>query len=1019
MSDDSMAGFRCWSAERLARTVFSDIGQLTGDVEGVLLAAHTPVMLEHKRGPEFSTEGSGEAHVREALLQHVGDLDRNTLVAVTGGSGSGKSHVVRWVHAHVPRNDPAFHVLYVPRAVQTLRELLRRIIDGLPGVDGSALMDRVDAAISSVKPGELQARLVNEMKIALDWNLEDRSSVDGETPDEAAAREDRNSLLGFRNSVSGGRVDGLASLIDVPKIKDRLLRADGHLSSLVLSYFAERSRRDDNDEIFKPEDLPLRERGVRQSLASAPELAELWDIIQRQPDDALALLEEALRVALPRTVGLQSSNGDTLHSLFRESRKALRQQGKELILIFEDLAQFGLVDGELYDQFVTQPGEDLAPLRVVFAVTDGAYARMERTVRTRVAHEFRVGDSALAEPNTFVGRYLNLARVGRERTEGLWESRDEAVTDSSWMANACDMNEQGVPCQFREKCHAAFGFVDIGGLGEVGLYPYNETALSRALAHIGSDPTPRDVIDDCVLTNLQEADGNIEAGHYPHERTRQLFDFKVTKAKDALQARHPSSDPERNYRALVIWGDEEALPSGILEAFDLDGEAGPITPPNRRREEGHERKSPGDLPNPLLPLFQWQVGEELSESEVEYYRGTLRLLTVERLNLDQHLLHIYSGRGQEILDGIFNVTSFDIEGGRGRVIGDQGVRISLVRKAEDMRVMAAARWFCDHGHFEPTRGQWQWPEGYEPDQLLLELESHLDFWAASVRDKFLDVSGGSKLACQALVLGALTLAATGQAISPSASTVDILRAQSSGVLPPSSAWQPVALVASEICLKLKAAEYVGEFAAVRQGETGQPMLIDPCPLDEALTQGLVDPLRALSEVGECRADPVLALAAQQLLQAIEGAQDAERAVMQSALEETSALLEDQSPRSVALAAESVARDANHAGLFRPSAGYGEFGRMIEVLSAAESPNGLTNVSSGSVVLGQPAIRETVQLSKALEFVKRAMDETCAECERGKGSAGDVSHLKSEVKSHVQELERLVAYLGPEWADDGQ
>jgi hypothetical protein len=1009
---ESMAGFRCWSAETLSRTVFSDIGQLTGDVDGVLLAAHTPVMLEHKRGPELATGGSGEEHVLEALLQSVGDLDRNTLVAVTGGSGSGKSHVVRWVHAHVPQSDPAFHVLYVPRAVQTLRELLRRIIDGLPGVDGSALMDRVDAAISSVKPGELQARLVNEMKIALDWTLEDRGPADGESVDEAALREDRNSLLGFRDSASGGRVDGLASLMDVPKIKDRLLRPDGHLSSLVHSYFDERSRRDDNDEIFTREDLPLRERGVRQALAGRPELAELWDIIQRQPDDALALLEEALRVALPRTVGLQSTNGDTLDSLFRESRKALRLQGRELILIFEDLAQFGLVDGELYDQFVTQPGEDLAPLRVVFAVTDGAYARMERTVRTRVVHEFRVGDSALADSRTFVGRYLNLARVGRERTERLWELRDEAVTDSSWMANACDMNEQGVPCPFRDKCHASFGHVDIDGLGAVGLYPYNETALRRALTHIGSDPTPRNVIDDCVLTNLQEADGNIAARRYPHERTRQLFDFKVRKAKDALQAQHPSKDPERNYRALVIWGDEEALASAVLEAFDLDGEAGPPPPPVTTAGGG-EPPPRKDFPNPLLPLFQWQVGEELAESEVSYYRETLRRLTVERLNLDQQLLHVHSGRGGEILSAIFNVSSFDIEGSRGRVIGDQGVRLTLSREPVHMRVMAAARWFRDHGHFVPSLGKWPWPEGYEPDQLLLELECHLDRWAGQVRDKFLEVSGGSKLASQAIVLRAVALAAAGQEISPSASAAEILRARSAGGLPPSEVWQPVELAASEIARTLKAGEYVGEFAAVRQGETGQPQLIDPCPLDEALTQGLADPLGALSEVVDSRADPVLALAAQQLLKAVEAALGAEAAVMERAARETTALLEQHSPGSVALAAESVARDANHAGLFRPAAGYGEFGRMIEILAVAELPEALVDASASSVVLGQPAIRATVRMHKAIAYVSRCMDETRVECERGKGSAGDVSQLKSEVNAHVHALAKLVADLGPE------
>ncbi len=207
----------------------------------------------------------------------------------------------------------------------------------------------------------------------------------------------------------------MADLLDEPLINRALLRPEGRLSQLVASYFNETSRRDDNEEIFTAEDLPIRERGVLGALQNRPALYELWNLIRHSPDDALALLEEALRVALPDTLGLRSPNGETLDALFRTSRKALKAEGQELVLIFEDLAQFGLVDGELYNQFATPPGEDLAPLRVVFAITDGPFNRMERTVRTRMDHEFQVNGSALAKPEQFVGRYLNLVRVGRGR----------------------------------------------------------------------------------------------------------------------------------------------------------------------------------------------------------------------------------------------------------------------------------------------------------------------------------------------------------------------------------------------------------------------------------------------------------------------------------------------------------------------------------------------------------------------------------------------------------------------------
>ena len=1010
MTAATMSAFRCWSAEKVGRTVFSDIGALSGDADAVFLAAHTPIQLEHRKGPELSANGSGEDQVLAALTSRVGDLERNTLVAVTGASGSGKSHVVRWVHSHLLTDDPSYHVLYVPRAIQTLRELLRRIIDGLPGVEGSELMKRVDEAISSVKPGELQARLVNEIKLALDWTLEDRAPFDGETLSEAAIREDRNSMLGDKDPETGGRQDGLADLLELPQFQDALLRPEGRLSLLVQSYFDERSRRDDS-EIFTPADLPLKERGIRAALSGRRNLADLWELVTRNPEDALALLEEALRVALPKTVGLRSAGGETLDSLFRASRKALRKQGRDLVLVFEDLAQFGLVDGELYDQFVTPPGDELAPLRVLFAITDGPYQRLERTVRTRVEHEFHVGGSALSDPEAFVGRYLNLVRIGREKTQNLWRSRVAKQPGGFWMANACNTIEQGQPCRFRDMCHDAFGVVTIDGLGDIGLYPFNHVALRRAITHLGDNPTPRDVLDTCVSTVLMEADVHIEAGDYPHERTRQQFDFKVRMAKDALQTAHPSPDPERTYRALVIWGDELPLPVGLLTAFSLDGTpASPRpTPLVAGPKVDKERKA---LPNPLQPLFQWQAGGELPEGDVTYYRDTLRRLTLDRLQLDEYLTHIHSGRGKEILDRLFNVTSFAIEGARGRQAGPQSLRFSITRGAEDVQVLAASRWFREHGHFDSTQARIEWPQGYDPAQLAVQLEARLDKWAAEVRTAFLSLTGGSRIAEQAVGLRAIALAASGRKPDDIATTTAVLRHPVDHPATASSAWAEVDDLALSVIATIKADDYVGEFAAVRQGDSGSPQLIDPQPLDAAIRFFLENPLDALNAVTKSEADPVLAQAAQRLQAKLISAAPNEAVAASKSNATVHDLLEGQSPGSVGKQAEEVGQLAKDAGVFRPADKYMEFRAATAIVSglaaAAELP--MKGSEVGAVLQAQHAARETYRLAASLRLIQQVMEATNRECKRV-GAGGDVLKIRKEVRALVAELAQLANSLG--------
>lgn len=1016
---ETMAKFRCWSAESVARTVFSDIGALAGDADAVFLAAHTPVNLKQEKGRELKASASGEAQVLEALTSRVGDLERNTLVAVTGGSGSGKSHVVRWVHSHLDRQDPRYRVLYVPRAVQTLRDLLRRIIEGLPGVEGSTLMDRVDHALSNVRPGELQERLVNEIQIALNWRLDDSAPFDGETPDEAAAREDRNNMLGIRNRETGGREAGLAELIDIREFKETLLRPDGHLSQLVHSYFDETSRRDDNEQIFTTDDLPLKARGVQGALRGNRDLLELWQLVRQTPTDALELLEQALRVALRRVVGLDAKSGDTLDSLFRESRRALREQGQELILIFEDLAQFGLVDGELYDQFVTQPGNDLAPLRVVFAVTDGAYGRMERTVRTRVEYEFRVDGSALADPAQFMARYLNLVRVGREETLEHGESTARRRDGEHWMVNACDTREQGRPCRFRDRCHAAFGSVAVEGLGDVGLYPYNASALDRAYQNLGGNPTPRDVLDECVSTILVEADSHIAEGDYPHARTWTQFKHVTSMAKDVLIAAHPSSDPERNYRTLVIWGNEAALDTSVLEAFSLD-------PPPMRRPQGEAPKRAvttrpalprpeQELPNPLLPLFQWQNGDSLPQADADYYRDALRNLVADRLNLDQYLVNAYRGQGKELLESLFNRTSINIEGARGRVADQaKSVVFELHRTADDVQLLAAAHWFRDHGHFDTSRPKWQWPTGYDPVDLMLSLEVRLDAWASVVRERLLNEAGGSRIAQLAVGVRAVALAVSGQDISQLGSATDVLRSPTMGGVPASQPWLAADAAALRAVSALKTEEYIGDFAAVRQGADGQPQLVDPNELDDAISAFLSDPEANLSEAANSTVFPAVAQHARQLLDAVRASAEATIGSAQQAHEAAVRMLQGHTPLQIARLAEEVGTDARNAGFFRPTDKWHEFLQAVNVLNAATQPDVETapGGSLAGVIREQKALRDLDRLANALSFVEHAMTETKRESERSGTTAGDVSRLQAAVKEELAELAAIMKALGP-------
>ena len=795
----------------------------------------------------------------------------------------------------------------------------------------------------------------------------------------------------------------------------------------MASYYDETSRRDDSAEAFGEEDLPVRAAGIRRALSSRPDLLELWGMVTSDPKDALSLLEDALRQAVPATLGLRSNTGgDTLDGLFRRSRQILKSENRELVLIFEDLTQFGLVDGELYDQFATAPSEDSAPLRVVFAVTSGAFDRMDKTVSTRVTDVFEVGGSALSEPQKFVGRYLNLVRVGGTRTRELWSAGGEHEAPT-WMENACSTRNQGQPCEFLETCHSSFGKVEIDGLGDVGLYPYSAPALRRAMDHLGDDGTPRLVLDECISTNLIEADARIADGTYPHPRVDYRFDRHVTISRDVLVQDVPAAEKDRVYRARLYWGDERPLPRGIEEAFSLPvaGDAAePATTPapdsSSATSDAPDTKVPPSshtAPSPLEPLWHWQNGATMIEDEANYYRTTLLALTQSRLQLDQSLVHIFNGRGKALLGRLLNQTSFFIEAGRGAGAGKESIRFDIKPTTETVRLLVAARWFREHGHFVPEQGNWTWPAGFKPDELMIELETQLDHWAEATRKKFLEVSGGSAIARDAVGLRAAALLAVGHDVTELRSTADVLARTSAPARQPSDAWAGVQ-AAAEQALGLKTEEYVAEFAAVRQGSTGGPQLVDTLELDEALAAWLADPLAALERIEALKPEPDLTLQARKMLTAMKAAERAERREIQEAATTLLRGLEEASPAAVADRALQIGDTAKGAGYFRPPEAWGSFRRAIEVLEeqGEESvPLTALQVRAGVAgpLLAQWQGRRAIRMSKALGVVMKVLAATAAECRRGDDGAGDVGSLRDAVKGQVAELDDTVKSLAGE------
>src|ERR1022692_1519942 len=312
---DALRNFCCWQAPTVQRTIFGDIGALATEADAVFLAAHAQIPIRRDKGTP--AEGQGEAEILSALLGELGLAERNTVMAITGPVGTGKSHAVRWLRAHLPADPARYRTIYVPRDVSTLRELLGRILDEMPGKKAKEAARQIDEAVGQKPEDQLKTALIDNLREVLAHELPDKGPGDPEI---------RRFLLGQRADHNAIRRDGLSAVLHNLTIIEHLSRDDGTVTAAIRSLRAQHTGRDEDYPKFSPADLPIQVPGIRRKLDHGP--LAVWNSIIRDPEPAVKLLDEALKRAIPMTMGI--APGITLDGIFRETREILRNEGTDL-----------------------------------------------------------------------------------------------------------------------------------------------------------------------------------------------------------------------------------------------------------------------------------------------------------------------------------------------------------------------------------------------------------------------------------------------------------------------------------------------------------------------------------------------------------------------------------------------------------------------------------------------------------------------------------------------------------------
>ncbi|QYN37790.1 ATP-binding protein [Pseudonocardia sp. DSM 110487] len=582
----------CWDRQQVTATIATEA---VSPSKPVFFATHTPLRIQRtgKDGVRSDTPGPtvDEAEVARDFLTRD-PVNGALLMPVIGQSGTGKSHLVRWVKERMPESDRR-HVIYLPKSGTSLKSLLTNLLADRTDGPLAALRDQVASMTSGMDRAALQQRLLNGLQEAV-------VAAEPTSPE-------------MRRLAGPGRLETL--LLD-PYVREHMLQPDGLIARMAASQLTDgAAEAHDRPLEFTVDDLPLDLSDVRQAAAATQRMLVYLRTGDKPQQLAVALLNQALGSAVANAANLGSGR---LSDALLQVRRQLAAEGREIVLLVEDFALIQGVQRELLEA-VIEAGirggrTEYAPIRTLLAVTTGYYRNLVDTALTRAQAatpyvydldvQFDGSPAGLDEVEGFVGRYLNAARLGRTVLDAAGDDPDAKVP------NACK------DCQLRAPCHAGFGAstadpVERGEEPGYGLYPFNRPALHRAILARAPEGrpdafNPRAVIGQVIRSVLLEHASAITEGTFPDERFTERFptqelDLPVLPvAVSAELERLSPADAPRRAALLEFWGDAPGqvtnLDPVIHDAFGIPplrlDDAPESTPPAKTSPS----RAPGSRP---------------------------------------------------------------------------------------------------------------------------------------------------------------------------------------------------------------------------------------------------------------------------------------------------------------------------------------------------------------------------------------------------------------------------------------
>ena len=246
--------YRCWTPAGAAALPTEAVVASSA----FFFATHAPLKIYRSdadgRRPDAPGAPVNEEDVRRDFLTRptAGGV---LLMPVIGESGTGKSHLVRWVREKTP-STPKRQVIYLPKNQTSLKAVVKALLAEVEDSELDQLRSDVDRMASGLDQARLEQRLINELQEAL-----------AATPKETGAA-----------GVLSGK-NGLPVLLLDPYVRNHLLRPGALIPRMASSILNDRGEGEKDRPLeFTEKDLPTDLLDVREAAAVTRKMLGILDL---------------------------------------------------------------------------------------------------------------------------------------------------------------------------------------------------------------------------------------------------------------------------------------------------------------------------------------------------------------------------------------------------------------------------------------------------------------------------------------------------------------------------------------------------------------------------------------------------------------------------------------------------------------------------------------------------------------------------------------------------------------------